>query len=210
MVFEERRRLVDDVENAHTASGRYFGQTLVVVFRHQIFDQLIQVAFHDGGQVLDGEVDAVVGDTVLGEVVGADFFAAVARADLVAAGGGHPGLLFFLLVGEKPGAKNAEGFGLVLQLGTFVGAANDETAGLVVDLDGAVRRVDALTAGTAGAADGDFHVLGFELDIDFLSFRQHRDAGGAGVDAALRFGFRHALDAVNATLVTHLFVDVLT
>ena len=58
-------------------------------------DEIVDVAVHGGGEVVAGVMDAVVGDAVLGEVVGADFFAAVAGADEGFAIGG--GLGDFLL-----------------------------------------------------------------------------------------------------------------
>jgi len=45
-------------------------------------------------------MDAVVGDAVLGEVVGADFFAAITSADEGFAGGAGGGLLLFALFFE--------------------------------------------------------------------------------------------------------------
>src|SRR5207247_5298337 len=75
-------------------------------------------------------------------------------------------------------------------------------------LHGGMRRVNALAAGAAGAADGDVQFLGLDLDVDLLGLGQHGDGGGAGVDAALRFGRRHALDAVNAPLVFEALVNI--
>ena len=43
--------------------------------------------------------------------------------------------------------------------------------------------------------------FGSIVDVDVLGLGQHEHAGGAGVDAALRLGDRHALDAVHAALV---------
>ena len=43
--------------------------------------------------------------------------------------------------------------------------------------------------------------FGSIVDVDVLGLGQHEDAGGAGVDAALRLGDRHPLDAVDAAFV---------
>ena len=51
----------------------------------QGLDQLAQVAGDDGVELVERQVDAVVGDAVLREVVGADALAAVAGADQGAA-----------------------------------------------------------------------------------------------------------------------------
>ena len=44
-------------------------------------NDVVDVAVHNSRDVGAGVVDAVIGDTVLGKVVGADFFASVAGAD---------------------------------------------------------------------------------------------------------------------------------
>src|SRR5690606_24574111 len=70
--------------------------------------------------------------------------------------------------------------------------------------DGAVGGVDVLTACTAGAVNVDFQIAVVNCDIDFFGFRQHRDGGGAGVNAATAFGDRHTLNAVNAAFKLQL------
>ena len=52
------------------------------VLRAQGFEHIANVAGHEAGQIVEGEADAVVGDAVLGEIVGADFLGAVAGANL--------------------------------------------------------------------------------------------------------------------------------
>src|SRR5213592_4742122 len=44
--------------------------------------ELVKLAFEDRVQVMRGQLDAVVGDSALAVVVGADLLRAVARADL--------------------------------------------------------------------------------------------------------------------------------
>ena len=44
----------------------------------------------------------------------------------------------------------------------------------------------------------DLQILLVDVDVDLLGLRQHGDRRGGRVDAALRLGFRHALDAVHA------------
>src|SRR3954449_7927785 len=41
------------------------------------FEEDVQIAVHDVGQIVDGEADAVVRDAVLRKVIGADFLGAV-------------------------------------------------------------------------------------------------------------------------------------
>ena len=111
----------------------------------------------------------------------------------------------FLLVAEflfvEFGAEDLQGEFLVLDLRAAVFAADVEAGGKVENLDRGLGAVDVLAAGAAGAADLDAQVVGFELDIDFLGFRQHGHGDGGGVDAALGFGGGHALDAVDAGFV---------
>jgi hypothetical protein len=61
-----------------------------------------------------------------------------------------------------------------------------------------VGRVHALAAGAGRAVDVDLQVVVVDLDLHVFRLGHHRDRGGRGVDAALRFGLRDALDAVCA------------
>ena len=56
-------------------------------------EQLAHVAIHDRGDLVQGQINPVIGDTALREVVGADAFGTVARADQVLAGAGDVALL---------------------------------------------------------------------------------------------------------------------
>ena len=70
------------------------------------------------------------------------------------------------------------------------------------DTHGGVRRVDRLAAGAAGAVDVDAQVARVDDDlVVILDLGHDEHADGARVDAALRFGDGHALDAVDAALV---------
>jgi hypothetical protein len=53
-----------------------------VGFARQRADQFVEVAVDDGRQLVEGEVDAMIGDASLRVVVGADALAAIARTDL--------------------------------------------------------------------------------------------------------------------------------
>jgi len=59
---------------------------------HEGVDEGVDIAFEGSGEVIEGEVDTVIGDAVLGVVVGADAFVAFAGADLGAAFGGVAGI----------------------------------------------------------------------------------------------------------------------
>src|SRR5713101_974943 len=111
------------------------------------------------------QADAVIGDAVLREIVGADFLGGVAGFDLTAALGGKRGLALFLLLFVEARAKNADGFRAILDLRFFVLLRNDETAGNVRNAYGGIGGVDGLAAG-AGRAEGvNAQIFGFDLDI---------------------------------------------
>lgn len=84
---------------ASTQAG--FGEALFEVGGEELVEHVVDPAFDEGFEAVEGEVDAVVGDAVLGEVVGADFFFAAAAADEVAAVGGVFGGFFLLLALEE-------------------------------------------------------------------------------------------------------------
>jgi hypothetical protein len=110
----------------------------------------------------------VIGEAVLGEVVGADLFAAVAGADLLLAFFGLKlvNALGFHFVEAR--TQDSHGLFAVLDLRFFVLATDHGVGGQVGDADGRVGGVDRLTAG-AGAAEGvDAEVLGFDLDVDLF------------------------------------------
>ena len=106
----------------------------------------------------------MIGDAVLGEIVGAVLFAAFAGADLVFAVGG----IFRIFLGDLPveqaGAQDIERLDLVFLLRTLVGATNDHAGGFVDDLHGGIRGIYALAAFAGGAADIDLDLIGFDLD----------------------------------------------
>lgn len=150
-----------------------------------------------------GKTDAVIGEAVLGKVIGADLFVAFARTDLLPAGGLDFAALFFPLFFEKTRSKNAHGGSTVFDLGAAILATDNEAGGKVKDLDGGVGRVDPLAAGTAGATNFNADFIGADLKFDFFGHRKNGDSGGGGVDAALGFGGGHALDAMDAAFMAH-------
>lgn len=189
------------------AGGGLRRQTVFEVRGGERFDHFDDVAFDEAVEVVEGEADAVVGDAVLGVVVGANFFFASAAAEEGFAVGG---IFFFLgaaFVFEEAGAHDLQGAGFVLNLRASVLAADDASGGDVHDLDGGVGGVDALAAGAAGAADFDAEVAHGEDEVDFFGFGEDGDGGDGGVDAALGLGGGDALDAVRAGFVAHAAED---
>src|SRR5260370_27767845 len=90
--------------------------------------------------------DAVIGDAVLREIVGADFFGAVAGFDLSAALGGEGGLALFLFLLVEAGAEDAADFRAIVGLGFFVLLGNDEAAGNGRDAHRGMSGGDGLAA----------------------------------------------------------------
>src|SRR5271165_6535563 len=157
---------------------------------------------------MQGETDAVIGHAVLGEVVGANFLAAVAGADHGAALCANRLLLLFEFDLVQARTQYALGFGPVLDLRFFVLAGNDQAGWQVRQTHRGIGGVDRLPAGAGGAECVDPNIFCLQLDFHFIGFRQDRDADGGGVDAALLLGFRNALDAMHAALVAQLAIDL--
>src|SRR5438105_883975 len=74
------------------------------------------------------------------------------------------------------------------------------------DPHGGVGRVHALPAFAAGAVDVDLEVVVVDDEVRLLSLRQHRHRRRRRVNATLRLGRRHALNAMDAGLELELRV----
>ena len=168
----------------------------------------LEHAFHDHVELVVGEADAVVGEAVLGEVVGADFFAAVAGAYLLFAVFGLELVDAFGFYFVETGAEDSHALFSIFDLRFFVLAGDDSVGGDVRDADGGVGGVDGLAARAGGAEGVDAEVFGFDLDVDFFGFGEDGDSDGGGVNAALGFGGGDALNAVDSGLVLHEGVDL--
>ena len=83
-------------------------------------DDLLQVAGDNGVELVERQIDAMIGDAILREVVGADAFAAVAGADQRAALLGPFLVQRLLLAFVQPAAEDAHGPVVVLVLAAFV------------------------------------------------------------------------------------------
>src|SRR5699024_6022789 len=77
-------------------------------------------------EAVDREADAVIGDPVLFEVVGADLFGASARPGLITARFGLGFGLFVLLLFEETGGEHLHGPGTVLVLGLLILHRHDD------------------------------------------------------------------------------------
>src|SRR5207249_6643692 len=120
--------------------------------------QLIQVAVHHRIQVVKGQADAVVGDTVLGKVVGANLLTALAGPHLQAALLRDGLLLAMDLLFQEFGPQGAHRFFAVLMLRPLILAGHHEAGGEVVDPHGGFHLVHVLAPGAAGP-------VCFDLDL---------------------------------------------
>lgn len=162
------------------------------------FDNIFDIAVHGGGDIAAVVVDTVIGDAVLREVVGADFFAAVPCSDEGFAGVRSVGAVLGNLTLEEAATENRHGLDTVLLLGTLILHGNHDTGRKVGDADGGVGGVDTLAAMATGAIDIDAKILGVNLEIVFLGLWEDGNSGGTSVDAALALCYRDALDTVDA------------
>ena len=115
---------------------------------HKRFDDRIEVAFDKGREIVKRDFDAMIGHAVLGKIVGADFLAAFAGADLGAALGRVTRIFLANFAFEQPRAEDGEGARFVLLLRALIGATDNEPGRFMDDLNGGVGCVDALAAGT--------------------------------------------------------------
>ena len=136
-------------------------------------------------QVVGLEAGAVVGDPVLGEVVGADALGAVDRAHLRLATGGRLSGLLLLLERNQARAQDAHGLLLVLQLRLLVLTAHHDPGRKVGDPHGGIGGVDTLTAGTRGAVDVNTQVIRVDRHFDVLSLGEDQDTRRGGMNPAL-------------------------
>ena len=142
----------------------------------------------------------MVGDTVLGEVIGADLAGPVAGAYLAFPLGGNGGVLLLLLGLVQLGAENFHGPVLVFILAALVLALHHRAGGQVGDADGGLSLVDVLSACAGGAEGVDLQVLGVDGELHLLRLGHHGHGGGGGLDAAGGLRFRHPLDPVGPGL----------
>src|SRR5688572_27199956 len=132
--------------------------------------EIVEVAVDDAIELVQREADAVVGDAVLREVVGADLLRAFAGADHAAALVADRVVLLLLLEVEQAALEHLEGARLVLDLAALVLALDDHAGGQVGDLHGAVGGVHGLPAGAAGGRDVETQVFVVDGDFDVVGF----------------------------------------
>src|SRR3984885_14646511 len=162
--------------------SQLFGLVLLVQGR----DQLVEVAVHDIIELVQCQVDAVVGDAALGKIIGANAFGPVPGSDLKLTRLRLLGLLLFALAGEEPRPEERERTRSVLVLRALVLAFDHDSRRQVRDANGRIGLVDMLSAGSRGAVRIDAQIRGIDLDgLDLLQLGQDGDGARGGMDAAL-------------------------
>ena len=87
-------------------------------------DAVLDIAVHEGGKIVDRVVDAMIGDTSLREVVGADLGTTIACRNECLAPVGNVIDIFLVLLVVDVGTQTREGTLLVLRLVTCLGTFN--------------------------------------------------------------------------------------
>src|SRR5439155_24825748 len=96
------------------------------VVAHERFENGIEIAFDKCREVVERDVNAMIGDAVLRKIVGADFLAALAGANLSASLGCVTSIFLGNFSFEQARAKDGQGACFVLLLRTLIGATNDQ------------------------------------------------------------------------------------
>src|ERR1700738_3886012 len=115
-----RRRTSRSLSSSALPVAVFAVELLLAVSRREQGDQLVQLAGQDPVELVEGGVDAVVGDPVLLEVVGPDLVRAVPAAHHGAPLGVLGGVLLRQLALVEPGAEHAKRLLAVLQLRLLV------------------------------------------------------------------------------------------
>src|SRR5690606_26119771 len=127
------------------------GELLGLMLGSEGGNQLFQVTFHDVGQLVKRQVDAVIGHPPLGIVIRANAFGAISRTDQALALRRFFSLDFLLLLIFQACREHLHGLLAVTVLGTIVLTFHHHTGRQVSNTYGGIRLVDVLTTGTTGA-----------------------------------------------------------
>src|SRR5690606_581193 len=160
----------------------------------------VQVAAHDMRQLVQRQVDAVIGNPPLREVVRANALGAIARTDLELARLRFLALALFALGRHESGLEQRHRPRAILVLRALILAFHHDPGGQVRDADRRVGLVHVLTARTGGSERVDAQVGGIKFNrLDFVELGQDRNRASGGVNASLRLGGWHALNAMRAS-----------
>ena len=140
----------------------------------------------------------MIGHARLRVIIGADFLAAFACANLGASGGVlfRLALLVFNFIQTRP--QHAHRAQAVLQLGTLVLTGDDYTGREVGDAHGGHVLLNVLPASAGRTVHIHLNIRFGDINLHVFNFRQDGHGNRGRVDAPLGFGLGHALDAVHA------------
>src|SRR5882757_1050669 len=174
-------------------------EQLGLVLRGQGASQLVQIAVQDLLDLVQGQVDPVVGDPALREVVGADASRAIAASDQRASLTG----LLLLLISElsvlDPRCQHFHGPFAILVLRTVVLAFHHDPGRQVRDAYGRLGLVHVLTTRPRGSKHVDPDLGRIDLDVvDLVSLGQHGNGASRCVDPSLCLGLGHTLNPVSS------------
>src|SRR4030042_3520708 len=175
----------------------------------QLVNDLAQVAVEDTLEVVDRQVEAVVGHPGLGVIVGPDLFAPLPCPHLGAPVFGDLGVLFALGDVQEAGAEDAQRLLLVAVLRLLVLTGDHETGGSMGDADGGVVAVDVLAAWSRGSKGVNLQVFRVDIDIYLICLGEYGHSHRRGVDAAGGLGPGNPLHPMDAALVLEGGEDVL-
>ena len=148
----------------------------------------------------------MVGNAALRIVVGANALGAVASAYLALAVLSGGSTLLLLRLFQNAGTQHAQAFFAVLQLGFFVLALRHNAGGDMRHAHCGLGFINILATSTACAVGIDAQISGVNFYVHFLGLRQHSHSNSGGMNAALGFGFGHALYAMHAAFKLHAAV----
>src|SRR5438552_1839694 len=133
-----------------SAIDAHVGEQLRLMIGDERVDHLVEFAHHHSLELIKGEVDAVIGDPSLREIVGADAFRPVARADLRFSRLRPLFIRAATLQVVKPGPEYLHGARPVLVLRLFR-LHHHDAGGQMGDSHRRIGGVDVLAAGTGSA-----------------------------------------------------------
>ena len=164
----------------------------------ELFNQRVKSTVKHAAKVVQGQSNAMVGDTILWKVVGTNLFAAVSAANLSMSCSILLQLLLLLFLSKQTAAQNFQSFVLVLELAAFVLTFHDHTGGQMGHTDGTGGFVNMLTAGTGCTEGIDPQIFRIDYHIHFICLWHNRYCCGGSMDTPLRFGLGHSLYPVDA------------
>jgi hypothetical protein len=142
-----------------------------LLFADQGFNDFVQFSVQNLLKVVKTQIDPVVGDSVLGKIVGANLFRPLTAAYL------HPpffvytfGLLSLLHV-KQPGPKYCHGLHPIPYLRPFILAGSHYAGGQVRETDCRTYFIHILPAGTSGVEKFHFEIVRTNVELDLFCLR---------------------------------------